>query len=300
MIVDIKRKFFNHLITLDHSFHISHKTGAMISGIIRGGGAMERMTDVIAFNFITILFQLAVVTFSLIYLDKFSAVIISATVVVFITYSLYIQKISESASLEANKREDIEKGNISDIFTNIDSIKYFGKDDIIKSKYKRISQETRDASLKIWDYFRWMSSGQSLILTLGTLLVVLFPIIKFINGETTLGTLAFIYTVYLSLIGHMFGFVHGIRGFYRSMADFQDLFEYGRVEKKIKDRSNAKILNVEEGNIEFKNVSFHYGKKRAFSLNDFSLKIKKNEKIALVGHSGCGKTTLIKLLYRFF
>ena len=137
MIVDLKRKFFNHLITLDHSFHISHKTGAMISRIIRGGGAMERMTDVIAFNFITILFQLAVVTFSLIYLDKFSAVIISATVVVFITYSLYIQKISESASLEANKREDIEKGNISDIFTNIDSIKYFGKEDIIKGNNGR-------------------------------------------------------------------------------------------------------------------------------------------------------------------
>ena len=130
--------------------------------------------------------------------------------------------------------------------------------------------------------------------------MVYFPIKDFLAGEMTLGTLAFIYSIYLTLVGYMFGFVHGLRGFYRSMADFQDLFEYGKIKKEIVDKPDAKDLELEDGIVEFKNLDFHYGKKTAFSLNNFSLKLKKNEKVAFVGHSGCGKTTLVKLLYRFY
>jgi len=69
MIVDLKRRFFNHIIELDYSFHTTHKTGSLISRLTRGGGAMERMTDVIIFNIAPMIFSLAVVTASLIYFD---------------------------------------------------------------------------------------------------------------------------------------------------------------------------------------------------------------------------------------
>jgi ATP-binding cassette subfamily B protein len=229
-----------------------------------------------------------------------SAIIILVTVTIFVAYSVYIQRLQAPINLEVNRNEDVEKANISDIFTNIDSIKYFGKEKLIQKRYEKLSDQTRAVTVKHWDYFRWMSAGQSLILAIGTLFVILFPVLKFLDGAITLGTLAFIYTVYLSLVGHMFGFVHGIRGFYRSMADFQDLFQYGKVEKDIKDKKNAKDLKVQKGEINFDKVSFHYGTKKAFGLNKFSLKIKPNEKVAFVGHSGCGKTTLVKLLYRLY
>jgi len=91
-----------------------------------------------------------------------------------------------------------------------------------------------------------------------------------------------------------------MRGFYKVMADFEDLFEYSKIENDIKDKPNAKNLKVEKGEIKFDNVSFNYGKKRAFCLDKFNLNIKNGEKVAFVGHSGCGKTTLIKLLYRLY
>jgi ATP-binding cassette subfamily B protein len=96
----------------------------------------------------------------------------------------------------------------------------------------------------------------------------------------------------------MYGFSHGIRGFYRSMADFQDLFEYGKIQNEIKDIPNAPELTIEKGTIEFKDIAFSYNKKPIFK--DFSLEIKPNEKVALVGHSGSGKSTLVKLLYRLY
>ncbi len=96
----------------------------------------------------------------------------------------------------------------------------------------------------------------------------------------------------------MFGFVNGIRNFSRSMADFQELFEYGKVQNEIIDKPDAKKINIKNGEIEFKNILFKYGKRKIFE--NFRLKINPNEKVALVGHSGSGKTTLIKLLYRLY
>ena len=121
---------------------------------------------------------------------------------------------------------------------------------------------------------------------------------QFLNYEMSLGTIVFIYTAYGSLVGNMFGFVWGMRGFSRAMADFEYLFEYGKSKNEIKDKPGAKNLNIEKGEIEFKDVSFKYGKRNLF--DGFNLKIKPNQKVAFVGHSGCGKTTLIKLLYRFY
>lgn len=298
LIYDLKRKYFDHIISLDHNFHVSHKTGSMISRLTRGGGATERLTDAIVFNLTPLIFQSIIAVSSILYFDLVSAIIILTTIVIFISYSFFIQRLSESANLEANTAEDIEKGNTADIFTNIDSIQYFGKEETIKKKFEGLVRNTREKVIRNWNIFNWLDSVQSLILGLGIFTLVYFSIMKFLAGEITLGTLAFIYTIFLSLIGNMYAFVGGLRGFYRSMADYQDLFEYGKIQKEIVDETNAKKLVIKNGDVEFKNVTFYYGKRKIF--DDFSLNIPKNKKIALVGHSGSGKTTLIKLLYRMY
>lgn len=298
LIIDLKRKFFNHLINLSHSFHTSHKTGSLISRLSRGGRAMERMTDTIMFNFAPLIFQFTVVSFSLLFFDFISAFVVFVTILIFISYNLINQQLQQKSNLEANNKEDIEKANIGDIFTNIDAIKYFGKEKFIGNRFEKLTQETKKAALKNWDYFRWLDAGQALILGLGTFFVVYFPLLKFLNGELSLGTLVFIYTVYLSLMGPLFSFVHGMRDFYRVMADFDSLFMYAKIENDIKDKPGAKELKIKGGEIHFKNISFNYGPRKIFK--DLDLKLDKNEKIALVGHSGSGKTTLVKLLYRFY
>ncbi|MEK6881505.1 MAG: ABC transporter transmembrane domain-containing protein, partial [Nanoarchaeota archaeon] len=124
LIVDLKRKFFNHLVYLSHGFHTTHKTGSLISRLSRGGRAMEAFTDNIVFNFAPLLVQLFVVGASLIYFDVLSAVIVLITMIIFITYSIAIQSVQQEANLQENATEDIEKGNMADFFTNVDSVKY--------------------------------------------------------------------------------------------------------------------------------------------------------------------------------
>ncbi|MFH1358508.1 MAG: ABC transporter ATP-binding protein [archaeon] len=298
LINDLKRRFFKHILRLDHNFHTTHKTGSMISRLTRGASSMERMTDVIFFNFATLILQLIVVFITLLYLDILSSVIILFSVVAFLAFSFYIQRIQEKSNVIANKTEDIEKGNMADFFTNVDSIKYYGKEKTIEKRYGDLTENTKVAFLKNWHYFRWMSAGQTFIIAVSVFLLIYFPILGFMEGNISLGTLTFIYTTYVGLLGYMYGFVQGLRGFYRSMADFQELFDYNKLTNEIKDKPNAKNLKIEKGTVEFRDVDFRYGKRKIFE--NFNLKIKENEKVALVGHSGSGKTTLVKLLNRFY
>jgi len=298
LIRDLRKRFFNHIINLDYNFHVTHKTGSLISRLIKGSGAIERMNDTIVFNFFPLILQATIATIAIVYFNWISALTIFLTIGIFVLFNLYIQRAQEDSKIILNKTEDLEKGTIADIFTNIDSIKYFGKENLIRTKYKKIVENTKKKFLRNWGYFRWLSAGQGLILGIGTFFVVYFPLIDFLNGQITLGTLTFIYTIYIGLIGPMFSFVHGIRGYYRSMADFQELFEYGKIQKEILDKPNAEKLEIKKGEIEFKNIYFNYGKRKIFE--NFNLNIPANKKIALVGHSGCGKTTIIKLLYRFY
>lgn len=166
--------------------------------------------------------------------------------------------------------------------------------------FSNFAANTRDIFLINWNYYRWLESGQAIILGIGVFFLIYFPIKSFLAGQLTIGTLAFIYTVYLNISAPLFGFVWGFRRFYEGMADFQALFEYGKMQNEIKDIENAKEAKIRNGEIVFEDIRFTYPKRKNGAINGFSLKIKPNEKIALVGHSGCGKTTLIKLLYRLY
>jgi len=298
VVKDLKSRFFNHIVNLSYEFHTTHRAGSLIARLTRGGKAIEGMSDIILFNFAPMIFQLFVAVGAMIYFDIIPGLIIFIVFIVFISYNLFINMIQESSNVRAVSQEDFEKANISDVFTNIESIKYFGKESLIKKRLLKIFQKTSEAFCKNWDYYRFLSAGESLITAIGTFLIIYFPLQKFLQDELTLGTLVFIYTIYVRVIDSAHGFVYGLRGYYRAMADFQSLFEYGKIENEIKDIPGARRLRIRDGRVDFKNVTFGY--KGHTILKNFNLSIPKNKKIALVGPSGAGKTTIIKLLYRLY
>jgi len=295
---DLRKKFFHHILHLHYGFFTSQKIGSMISKLSRGSSSMEKMNDKFVFQFIPLIFSIILVGASIIYFDVLSFVVIFVVMVLFVAYGIIIQTLQNKYSLRANNAEDVEKGAISDIFTNIESVKYFGKENRVNGFYKKLNEITRLSVIKHWDFYNWMTAGQVFIIALGTFFLIYFSMIKFLDGGLTIGTLVFIYISYGSLVDPLWRFVEGIRGVYSSMADFQFLFRYGKITNEIKDKPDAKKLKVKDGSIEFKDVTFGYKKDKLF--NNFNLKISKGKKTALVGHSGSGKTTLVKLLYRLY
>ena len=298
LIVDLKESLFNHVLGLSYHFHTSHRTGTLISKITRGGRAMEKMTDVLAFNVATMVVQLIVSVSSIIYFSIEPAIVILIVFVLFVSHSLVLQKYQQRANISAIAAEDYEKGQISDIFTNIDSIKYFGKEHKVIQRFKKMIKTTGSKMLHYWDYHRLSDAGHALILGVGTIALLYFPLRGFLDGEITIGTVVFMYTIFGGIVHDMYGFVHGIRNFYDVMADFQSIFSYFKIENEVKDLPGAKKLTIREGSVEFRDVTFAYH--GAPLLKNFNFTIKPGEKVALVGPSGSGKSTLIKLLYRLY
>ncbi|MBT4377035.1 ABC transporter ATP-binding protein [archaeon] len=298
IIKDLKEKYFNHILGLSHKFHTTHKTGKLISRLNRGSGAIENLTDIFIFQVAPLILQLIMVSATLFIFAKGSALIMVLISVLFIGVSVWVQKVQNKAKLAWNKAHDKENGFIADVLTNVDTVKYFGKEKRIEKRFDKITSDVKIKSFKFWNYFSYLSLIQTIILGLGVVALLYFPLKQFLAGQIALSTVVFVYSLYGNVVGSLFGFVHGIRGFFRSMADMQDLFEYGDVDNEIKDRKNAKNLIVRKGEIEFKDMDFGYESKKLF--NKFNLKIKPNEKVALVGHSGSGKTSLIKLFNRLY
>lgn len=143
VIFDLKTKFFNHIVHLSHKFHTTHKSGSLISRMTRGSRAIENITDFLVFSIAPLLLQLIIVGSAFLYFDPLSAIVVISTVLIFIVYSITLSTLQQKPQYLANTAEDKEKGAMSDIFTNIESVKYFGKENVIKDKYAKLSQDTK-------------------------------------------------------------------------------------------------------------------------------------------------------------
>ena len=298
MILDLKQRFFEHIMGLSHSFHTSHRTGSLIARFTRGGRAIESITDFYVFEVIPLGLRFLIAFVPILFLDLISALIMVVMVLVFISYSIILLKRQQRLTVAMNRAEDFEKAHISDSFTNIETVKYFGKEEYVKDSFANFSTETQKYQLRTWGFARWFASGHNIILFTALIALAYSPIIRLINGDFTVGSIAFIYALYLNLVGPLERFTWHLRAFYTGMADFQTLTKYYDITNEVKDKPNAKNLKIKEGTVKIKNISFKY--KNRVVIDNISIDIKKNEKIALVGHSGSGKTTLVKLLYRLY
>jgi ATP-binding cassette, subfamily B, heavy metal transporter len=298
MMYDIKKDIFTHLLNLSHSFHTTHRTGSLISKLIRSGKSVEALTDFITFHGSPLVMKLIISFIVISYFNIYAGLVVFITATLFILYSLIILGKQQKVNIERNDADDFEKGYISDVFMNIETIKHFGKEKRITRIFSSTAKNTLKKYVQFWDYYAKMEAGFVIVLAMGTIGIMYFTLNGLIEGEITLGAFVFIYTSYLGLIMPLFEFMWGVRRTYEALSDMQAIVDYKNVKNEVTDKPYAKKLLVKKGSIEFKEVSFSYGRKAL--VKDFSIKIEPKEKVAFVGHSGAGKTTIVKLLYRLY
>ncbi|MBT4936079.1 ABC transporter ATP-binding protein [Candidatus Woesearchaeota archaeon] len=302
---DLEKKSFWHIMNLSYKYHSDKKTGSIISQFTRGVNKVESFIDAFMFHFFPIVFRLLLSIGIILYFDVKTAIVLTIMATVYLIVGITITNIQKVPQAVANYREDILKQNLSDVFLNVETVKYFAKEKRTFRYFSNLSNILRDARKNFWDYFSWHAGIQTTVIGLGIGGILYFSFNGFLRGELTLGTITLIYAAVWKLIPVLFGFIHGYRQFIRSTVDVDALFAMFKEENEVKDKENAKKLQVKDAVIKFENVSFAYpkGKQKISSmavLKDFNLTIKKNTKVALVGPSGSGKTTVVRLLYRLF
>ena len=126
--------------------------------------------------------------------------------------------------------------------------------------------------------------------------VIGFAIMLWSEGRAGAGDIAFVLTSFFVLQGYLRDVGMHVRNVQRSVNDMEELVDIHAEPIGVVDRPNAQPIAIEEGGIEFQDVTFHYGGHATPLYRDFSLSIRPGERVGLVGHSGSGKTTFVKLI----
>ncbi len=222
------------------------------------------------------------------------------TLYVFVSYKFGLKvKTKES---EVQKISQFFNGRLTDFISNIFAIKSFAREDLTKRQMTQISHEWSQKATEINTYKMFPLAivvaviSHAYTLTTAILLVYLKQ-----KGKITIGDVMTVLPQSVSIMSFLRNAMNDIISIMGAFGRMNSAYEIIAKKHEVQDDLHPKTLNVSFGEIEFKNVSFQYPNSNSKIFDNFNLKISKNErKIGIVGSSGCGKTTLTKLLSRYY
>ncbi len=291
---------FNHLHNLDLDFHLSRRTGGLARDIERGTRGINFLLRFGLFNILPTLLEIALVTgYLLVAYDWKYAAIALVAVVFYVLFSVTATEWRTRYVREANQMDSQTNARSTDALLNYETVKYFGNEVYESKLYSNSLERWESARLKNRLSLALLNSGQSLIIAAALTSMMYLAATQVIAGTMTLGGLvavnAFMIGLFIPL--NMLGFVY--REIKASLVDIDTLLALLDVRPKVTDQANATDLTPTPQPIEFKNVSFCYHSDRPI-LKNISFTIAPGERVALVGRSGSGKSTIARLLFRFY
>ena len=291
---------FQHLHSLPLQFHLDRQTGGLSRVIERGTGAIRFVMSFLIFNIGPTLFELALVVFAMSYLlDVSFALIIVVTVALYIALTVSVTEWRLKYRREMNKQDNQANTKAIDSLLNFETVKYFGNERFEFDRYDQSLKFYENAAVKSQGSLLVLNAGQQLIIALGTIAILVLAAKGVTEGRYTVGDFVMVNTYMLQLFIplNFLGFVY--REIKQSLLDMGRMFGILEEVSSIKDTPDAKSLEIQHGSIEFKAVSFGYSSDRKI-IEDFTLTIPEGKTFAIVGASGGGKSTLFRLLMRFY
>jgi ATP-binding cassette subfamily B protein len=191
-------------------------------------------------------------------------------------------------------------GALADSISSNPTVKSFGAEAREAARIARVTADWRQATVRTWNRYAdsWLFHNLMLAALqagLTGLLLVLWT-----QGKATAGDVAFVVTSFLVMSGYLRNIGDNIRMLQRGLADVEDVARFAMTEPQVADAPDAPVFRPTRGEIVFEDVTFRYEASTAPIYHDFSLRIRSGERIALVGATGSGKSTFVKLIQRLY
>ncbi|RKF54433.1 Iron-sulfur clusters transporter atm1, mitochondrial [Erysiphe neolycopersici] len=297
----VARNVFNHLLRLDLNFHLTRQTGGLTRAIDRGTKGISFVLTSMVFHVLPTTLEIAIVSGILTYQygTKFAA-ITALSMISYIFFTIWTTawrtKFRRAANLADNKGSTVAV----DSLINFETVKYFNNEKYEVTRYDQTLKEFEKSSVKVATSLAFLNSGQNIIFSSALTLMMYLAANGVANGNLTVGDLVMVNQLVfqLSLPLNFLGSVY--RELRQSLLDMETLFNLRKVNVSIRDSCDAKDLQLTKGSeIIFEDVTFGYLPDRPI-LKNFNLVIPAGKKVAIVGTSGSGKSTILRLLFRFY
>lgn len=296
---NLKQQAYNHLIEHSYGFFSNNFTGSLVQRVNRFGRAFERLSDNLVWNLLPLLTRVSSVLVVLFFINKWIDLVVFIWIAVFLSFNIVFSRWKLKYDIKAAEMDSRATGFLADTITNQNTVVLFNGTSREKGGYKNVTGQ--QAALQ---RFRWnldgVVNGVQGALSFGIEFLLFYYAIKYWSlGIITVGVFVLLQAYAGNLIDQLWGFTRIVRDMYEAYADAKEMVEIMKLPHEIVDAPMATELKAAKGQIEFKNVHFRFNETRKV-LENINLVVKPGESLALIGPSGAGKTTFVKLLLRLY
>tara|TARA_B100002052_G_scaffold260927_1_gene254478 strand:+ start:2840 stop:4705 length:1866 start_codon:yes stop_codon:yes gene_type:complete len=291
---------FRHLHALSLRFHLDRKTGGVARAVERGTKGIEFLLRFMLFNILPTLIEILMVCGILwnLYGWRFAAVTL-LTLVAYIAWTTFITEWRTQFRRAMNDTDSDANTKAIDSLLNFETVKYFGNEDHEARRFDTALQRYEDAAVKSGSSLAFLNIGQGTIIATGVTIAMIMAGHSVIDGNMTMGDFVLVnaYLLQMFMPLNFLGFVY--REIKRSLTDMETMFQLLAENPEVEDSPNANELNIDGGHVVFNSVTFDYDPRRPV-LADVSFHVPSGGTVAIVGASGSGKSTISRLLFRFY
>jgi len=291
---------FRHLHSLALRFHLERQTGGLSRAIERGVRSIDFLLRFMLFNILPTLIEILMVCGVLWALyDIWYSLVTLVTIGTYIGYTLVVTEWRLKFRREMNRMDSEANTKAIDSLLNFETVKYFGNEDHEARRFDGSLKRYEAAAVRSLTSLSLVNIGQGFIIAMGLVIVMVMAANGVRSGAMTIGDFVLVntYLIQLYLPLNFLGFVY--REIKQSLTDMEQMFTLLDVGREVADKPAAPALKVDGGVIRFEHVDFGYDTRRPI-LKDVSFEVPAGNTVAIVGPTGAGKSTVSRILFRFY